>query len=339
MTVNSVTGIENIDIAKWEGFVKGHPAGNVFQMPAMHSVFLATYNYKPYVVACFNDRGDVKGIMQGVRICNGKGVFCKMSARVVVWGGPLADDDDPECLSLLFNAFNELVKKDAVYCEIRNLTVLSERKKQLFDSLGYSYFPYLNILVDLRKSEEYLLKQLEPAKRRNVKKGVREGLKFGEIKNEEELAEAYGILENVYRKTEVPLSDISLFRSLFKEMGKNGTCRFFKVEAGGKMAAVMVVLVNNASMYEWYVGAEAEFYSKRPNEFLVWNVMLAAKRKGLQFFDFGGAGRPDREYGVRNFKKGFGGEIIETGRFRKVFKKLPWLLGNAAIRLKRGIKF
>ena len=338
MAIKTITGIENLDVVKWENFVKGHPDGNAFQMPAMYRVFETALNYKPYVVACVTEDGDVKGVMQGVRICNGKGIFCKMSARVIVWGGPLAENDDPELISKLLKAFTELVKGEAVYCEIRNLRMLPDEQKQLFKRSGYEYFPHLNILVDLKKSEEELFKQLDSAKRRNVKKALKEGLEFGEISNVDEIEEAYSILKEVYRKTEIPLSDISLFMSLFRHKEDGGSCRFFKAGFKGEIIGVMVVLVNNSSMYEWYVGAKEEFFPKRPNEFLVWNVMMTAKQEGFRFFDFGGAGKPDKEYGVRNFKKGFGGEVIETGRFRRVFRKLPWILGNTAISLKKIMK-
>jgi len=338
MTVKVVSGFNNIDHDKWKSFVKVHPEGNAFQLPAMNRVFRSAQNYKPVVVACTDENGDVKGVMQGTRICNGKGLICNMTARVIVWGGPLAENDDPEYITLLLKAFTEQVKNDCVYCEIRNLEVLTPRQKELFTNSGFKYFPHLNILVNTEREEEDILKHLEPAKRRNVKKALKEGLKFGEIKSAEELHQAYDILKEVYKKTEVPLSDISLFESLFFKGKEDDLCRFYKVVSDGQMAGVMVTLVNNNSMYEWYVAGKEEFFSKRPNEFLVWNVMLEAKKQGLSFFDFGGAGKPDKEYGVRDFKKGFGGELIETGRFRRVFKKVPWLLGNTAIKMKKLFK-
>ncbi len=338
MAVKVVSGFDNIDHDKWKSFVKAHPGGNAFQLPVMNRVFRSAYNYRPFVVACTDEDGDVKGIMQGTKICNGKGLICDMTARVIVWGGPLAEDDDPEYISLLLKTFSDLVKNDCVYCEIRNLKVPAPEQKELFKSSGFEYFPHLNILVNADRNEEDILNNFESSKRRNVKKALKEELEFGKIESIEELHKAYGILKKVYKKTEVPLSDISLFESLFLQGKEDDFCRFYKVTSDGQMAGVMVALVNNNSLYEWYVAGKEEFFSKRPNEFLVWNVILEAKKEGLTFFDFGGAGKPDKEYGVRNFKKGFGGELIETGRFRRVLKKVPWLIGNAAIRIKKHFK-
>jgi len=333
-----VRGKENIDEEKWDRFVRSHPAGNVFQRPVMHRVFEDTRNYMPYVAACVDEDGDVKGVLQGVRISNGRGPVRRMTSRVIVYGGPLVLNDDRNCISALLKAFTAMVRKDAVYCEIRNLEVPDENIKEIFSASGFRHFPHLNIVVNAGGTEKELLKKMDPPKRRNVKKALKKGLGFGIIKKEEEIDEVYSILKGVYSKTGLPLSDISLFKVLFRNMSSDGSCRFYKAESDGRMIGVMVVLVNNNSLYEWYVGAKEEIYNMRPNEFLVWNVMLEAQREGLQFFDFGGAGKPGEEYGVRNFKKGFGGDIIETGRFRIVFKRLPWLIGNAGIRLKKVFK-
>lgn len=38
----------------------------------------------------------------------------------------------------------------------------------------------------------------------------------------------------------------------------------------------------------------------------------------LKIFDFMGAGKPSEDYGVRDFKGKFGGELVEHGRFIKI---------------------
>ncbi len=330
-----VYGVDSIDNTLWEDFVKNHYEGSVFQMPQMYRVFEATHNYNPVVVGCVDESGSIKAIMLGVRICNGKGIICKLSARVIVWGGPLVKNNDRACTAKIVKAFSDRVKNECVYAEIRNLYAVDDEIKKVFGSLGFGYNPHLNIVVDLKEEEDILFNKLASAKRRNVKKGISKGLGFDEIENKKELHLAYDILKEVYGKTEVPLSHFSLFKAVFDILAPVNLCKFYKVKHDDKIAGIMVVLIFNDRMYEWYVGSKKEFYAFRPNEFLVWNTILGAKKEGLHFFDFGGAGESDKEYGVRDFKKGFGGDVIETGRFRKVYKKLPWLFGNAAIRMKK----
>ena len=47
-------------------------------------------------------------------------------------------------------------------------------------------------------------------------------------------------------------------------------------------------------------------------------------RRNCHVYDFGGAGKPDEEYGVRDFKAKFGGNLVNFGR--NVFVHNPMLL-------------
>ena len=46
-----------------------------------------------------------------------------------------------------------------------------------------------------------------------------------------------------------------------------------------------------------------------------------------------GAGSPDSEYGVRDFKSKFGGELVEYGRFKIVFNKFLFFVGKQALQI------
>jgi lipid II:glycine glycyltransferase (peptidoglycan interpeptide bridge formation enzyme) len=46
-----------------------------------------------------------------------------------------------------------------------------------------------------------------------------------------------------------------------------------------------------------------------------------------------GAGNPEEEYGVRDFKARFGGDLIEFGRFKKIFMPLLYSLGKTALKM------
>jgi lipid II:glycine glycyltransferase (peptidoglycan interpeptide bridge formation enzyme) len=40
-----------------------------------------------------------------------------------------------------------------------------------------------------------------------------------------------------------------------------------------------------------------------PNDYLVWQVLIYGINNGYQIFDFGGAGKPEVNYGPREFKE------------------------------------
>jgi lipid II:glycine glycyltransferase (peptidoglycan interpeptide bridge formation enzyme) len=67
-------------------------------------------------------------------------------------------------------------------------------------------------------------------------------------------------------------------------------------------------------MYGWYGGMDRAYSKYVPNELLMWNVLKWGAENGYCQYDFGGAGRPDEEYGVRDFKAKFGGKLVCYGR-------------------------
>jgi lipid II:glycine glycyltransferase (peptidoglycan interpeptide bridge formation enzyme) len=55
---------------------------------------------------------------------------------------------------------------------------------------------------------------------------------------------------------------------------------------------------------------------------LTWHVLSWGVSNGYRLYDFGGAGKPGEDYGVRLFKAKFGGELVNFGRFVNVHKPL-----------------
>ena len=46
-----------------------------------------------------------------------------------------------------------------------------------------------------------------------------------------------------------------------------------------------------------------------------------------------GAGKPDKAYGVRNYKLAFGGDLAEHGRFINILNPILYKLGKIGIKL------
>ena len=56
-------------------------------------------------------------------------------------------------------------------------------------------------------------------------------------------------------------------------------------------------------------------------------------KNNLRKFDFMGAGKSNEDYGVRDFKAKFGGELKEHGRFIKINNPFLYSLGKLALGL------
>ena len=57
-----------------------------------------------------------------------------------------------------------------------------------------------------------------------------------------------------------------------------------------------------------------------------------------EIFDFGGAGDPNKPYGVRDHKLKFSGELIEFGRFEKIHKPLMMKISKFGLKIYKKIK-
>jgi len=70
-----------------------------------------------------------------------------------------------------------------------------------------------------------------------------------------------------------------------------------------------------------------------PSVLATWAPIQYAANKGLKYFDFMGAGKPDEEYGVREFKSKFGGELVEFGRFERIHKPFLFKFGKFGLKV------
>ena len=83
----------------------------------------------------------------------------------------------------------------------------------------------------------------------------------------------------------------------------------------------MIALIYNDCVYDLYAGSKKEHYKNYPNDLIPWEVFKWGRKNGYSIFDFGGAGKPDVPYGVRDYKKKFGGEFVNFGRFENIHSK------------------
>jgi serine/alanine adding enzyme len=318
MSRRIVTDDAAVDTDQWERFVFDHPLGNVFQTPRMLAAYAATRNYRPLVVACY-DGESLSGILLALIQKEYRGILGSLSARSIVWGGPLIKDNNSEILNLIMDAYDRIVAPLAVYSQIRNIGEMEWAKSHLA-AMGYRYEDHLNIVVDLKKSEEDLWRAVHANRRNKINRAGKNGLKFSLLNDERSIMQTYSVLKVLYSRNRMPLPDISLFMNLFAMDKKESPLRLFATFHENEIAGILVALCYRERIYEWYVGGEERFFDKYPNDLIPWEVFLWGKAHGYGLFDFGGAGKPDVPYGVRDFKLKFGGELVNLGRFQKIHK-------------------
>lgn len=254
----------------------------------------------------------------------------------------IIDPDDYVLSNILIKDISYLrkINKNAIYTEFRL------HRKHSFDFINNNKIScvieeYYNIIVNTDNSEDELFNSLSSSKKRQVKASLKNNLKIEIAQNSEEVKEFYSILKDHYRKkVKKPVYSLDFFLKFFRNEDSG---RIFLAKYNGKIIGGMVVpFFKKEVMYEWFIAAKDYEYKTigvYPSVLLTWEVIRYASNNGFKTFDFMGAGPVNKEYGVRNFKMQFGGDLIKTARVKIVHKPILFKIGKLAIDIGLGGKF
>lgn len=316
MCVGKMRVVQHLDEGLWKDFVDNNPWGNIFHTPQMFRVFARAVGHKPELWAVIGSDSEVLALMVPVHITLLDGLLKRFTTRSVVYGSILCQGTSrgQDALSLLLGAYAKSVKGRSLFTELRNLHDFGELQSLLEDS-GYVYEDHLNYLIDLDRTPEAVLQSIGKRTRKKIRKELRDGhVKITEVTNRIDLAHWYETLQKTYDNALVPLADRSLFEAAFDVLHPEGMAKFILAQVEGITAACSVELPYKDIIYGWYGGCDRAYSKYLPNEMLMWHVLEWGANNGYRRYDFGGAGKPDEEYGVRDFKAKFGGELVNFGR-------------------------
>ena len=119
---------------------------------------------------------------------------------------------------------------------------------------------------------------------------------------------------DVYSRLRVPLPDQSIFDAAHEVLGPLGRYRMLLAKIDDQTIGVMCLLLYKDVVYYWYTGTLREHAECRAGDLLVWHAIELGHAHGCRLLDFGGAGKPDEPYGVRDFKAKYGGSLVDFGR-------------------------
>lgn len=325
----------SIDRQAWKTFVETHPKGNVFQTPQMFDVYQQTPGYLQQVIALEQDKQMV-GLMMWV-VMREKGVKARFSARSIIQGAPLAKDDKPEYIIAMLEAYEKLRDKGVIYTQVRNhfemLTV-----NDAFQQCGYRFESHLNFIITL-DNEEDVWNRIGKGRIKQIKKAQKNGLYVdvyepGQI-TDELIAQGYEVIRSVYQRAGLPLTDLAQIQATNEQ---KLLVMFVVRNAEGEMLGCRFGLLYRDSIYGWYAGSYSQYYSLFPNDILIWETLRWGICKGYKTFDYGGAGEPNKPYGVRAFKQQMGGTLVNFGRYEKIHRPALFKIGVMGIKMMRIAK-
>jgi lipid II:glycine glycyltransferase (peptidoglycan interpeptide bridge formation enzyme) len=304
---------------------------SVFQSPQFFSVLQATGEFEPFAIQ-EQIKGEVVGSLQGYVTKDKNPVKNLLTRRAIIFGNPVIEDGDKGTLQSMLSKVRESLAGRAIYIEFRNLSDQHEYH-EIYSNSGFEFEEHLDIHVDLTKSIDELWENIYSKRRNEIRRATKEGTVFKVVNDVESLRACYTILEEVYHRAKLPLPKFEYFYNLYEQLIGEAAFHIFTAQHEGEIIGCMLALGYNGVLYDYYAGAKYDFYKKHPNDLIPWEVFQWAKNNGYRLFDFGGAGKPNIPYKVRDYKKQFGGTLVNYGRYKLILNRPLYKLGAAGIKL------
>ncbi len=330
--------IREIPIDRWQAFVDTNPRGNIFHTPEMFEVFRRTKDHLPELWAV-EENGEILALMVSVKVAVMGSFMGSLAARRVVYGGFLCHPtlDSSAALEYLLEAYAEKVKGDALFTEFRNQYDVSAFKP-ILESCGFHFEEHQNYLVDLNMPLDAVWHNLHEGARAKIGQAQRKKqLIIEAVESREQIPTWYALVQQTFAHAQVPLADISLFEAAYDCLAPVNRVRFLLGRVGDEYVAASASLLYKRCIYDWYRGFNRDYGKYRPNDLLVWDILEWGVNHGYATFDFGGAGRPNEEYGPRSFKSKFGGALVNYGRNVCIHSPLKYRLSRWGYQVARRL--
>lgn len=333
----SFTIVESLDQERWDKFVQEHPKGSIFHTSYMVEVFKRAKNHSPLFLAALDSAGEVAALLVAVRVQTLPDPLGSLSSRSIFYAEPLCREDacGQEALTALLENHDALMRDKVLFTEVRALGAANREKSALIQA-GYAYEDYLNYLLPLRTQFDQLWHTMRNSCRANIRRGKKHGIIIQDRTSQEGVDTLYSLLQRTFERAKVPLADKSLFVEALRIFQPQDMIRVSIASYQDKPVAASSVLLYKKTVYQWYWGIEI-IKSIYPAECITWGDIEWGHQHGYEIYDFGGAGWPNKPYGVRDFKAKFGGDLVNYGRYRKIYSPLKFALAERGYELIRNL--
>lgn len=324
-----------LDITKWKELLIKSEFSSPFQTLEYYNLFNSVNEYASDVFAIEEEDGYTSLIVVTLQKENGiKGFFSK---RGIIYAGPLLLDYKEESLAFLLKRVKEYYKRELIYLEIRNHFDYTNLNS-IFMQNGYVFTEHLNVQLPIENLDiDTVFSGMNSTRRRQIRLSYKEGAIAREAKDEKEVEELFAILKKMYKEhVKLPLLSYDFFLNLYRSViGKV----FVVVHDDKIIGGVFCVYYPNTSMNTFYY-TDIRGYHKKiyPAHIALKEAIDFGIKNKLKMVDFMGAGKPNTEYGVRDYKMRFGGTLVEDGRYTIIFKPLLYNLGIFGLKFLSLIK-
>jgi lipid II:glycine glycyltransferase (peptidoglycan interpeptide bridge formation enzyme) len=260
------------------------------------------------------------GVYDGEKLC-GVALGITVSARrghfLFCPHGPLAENGKHELVISLLGALKEhAAKNNLLFLRVSPLEITNEENDSFYKKFGMRPAP-MHVhaetmwILDIKLTEEELLKGMRKTTRNLVKRAERDGVKI-RISREKKDLETFEKLytETADRENFVGFSRNFLDTEFEAFIVDNNVFFAFAEYQGDVISGALITAYGNTGFY--HQGASTRKWPKIPGAYLLqWEIIRELKRLGKERYNFWGiAPAEDKNHpwaGLSLFKQGFGG--------------------------------
>ena len=326
-------------VNEWRELLAEAAYPSVYQTPEMHSVYRASPTYKPIMAVQMDNSGGVEGLLSGATIRLGTEFPFRLVAYSTARGGPLLRRSISDRVAVsIMNEYAKAAKSSgAIYTRMYRspgqtpITIPIEENRLQFENA----FDFVN---DLNLTLDELFSKLDKGRRKHIRALEKTGVAVKVANDTAGFQALKRLYATVASEAGLVPYPAQFLEAAFKNLVQEGMASIFICEVNGSPLAARWMLHYGERAIDWIAGASLEATRTHANEFLVWEMIRWCKEKGMKAFDFGGAGTGSNLPGIAEFKRRFGGELVNPGRYLVVHRKLRWWLFErmAARRRKRA---
>ena len=208
-------------------------------------------------------------------------------------------------------------KEKCAFIRISPLVTETKEHNELFLTVGFReapihmQHPELNWILDVRPTEEELLKNMRKTTRYCIKKAEKDGVEIMVSADSADLEKFWGVYEETFQRQNFTPFSKKFLATQFETFAQDQQILFFFAKYNEEIiATAIIVFYGNSAFY--HHGASISKYAKLNAPYLLqWKVIQEAKKRGVENYNFWGIVEDDKPNhpwaGLSLFKKGFGG--------------------------------
>ncbi len=288
---------DNVSKDEWIPYVKNHPDGTIYHLPAWKEILEESFNYTAFYIFARDENKKLCGILplfQVKSIITGNRMVSLPFSYIC---GATADSEFVE-KELLNEAKRICQKKGCKYLEIRSI------KPKNIDIEASNYF--FTYIVNLSSDVENIRKIIMDKRsiRRAINKSKMKGVKVMHENTMENLKVFNELNQKTHKKLGVPAHPFSFLKNIYQKMHEN--MELYLAEIDGKIISGVFTLNFKDTVLYAYGASDEKYLKYYPNNLLIWEAIEYGCKNGYKYFDFGRASQDN--IGLIDFKKSWGSE-------------------------------